>query len=204
MITRPLTFSRAPLAAGLMLLTALSACVVPAAREPVDSLSGLGGGETIVVGRVELVPPLHKDEQKIKGMVIGDVENKMFLITDEKYRVLTKEPELADFAGRIEAKLGQNFFVRSQNKPFYILGGMLYLELGGREMNRVYFPGGMKVSLKPGDRAIYVGTVQYHRDEFFEIRKVAILDEYDRANAEFKKKFGAKLPLRKALLTTVK
>lgn len=192
------------LAAGLLLLTALSACVVPAAREPVDSLSSLGNDETVVVGRVELVPQLHKDEQKIKGIVIGDVENKIFLITDEKYRVLTKEPGIDDFAGRIEAKIGKNFFVRSHSQPFYILGGMLYLELGGREMNRIYFPGGMKVSIKPGDKAVYVGTVQYHRDEFFDIKKVAILDDYDRANAEYKKKFGSKQPLRKALLTTVK
>lgn len=192
------------LAAGLLLLTALSACVVPAAREPVDSLSGLGNDETVVVGRVELVPPLHKDEQKIKGIVIGDVENKIFLITDEKYRVLTKEPGIDDFAGRIEAKIGKNFFVRSHSQSFYILRGMLYLELGGREMNRIYFPGGMKVSIKPGDKAVYVGTVQYHRDEFFDIKKVAILDDYDRANAEYKKKFGSKQPLRKALLTTVK
>lgn len=202
MSSRRLILAR--LAAGLLLIGALGACVVPAAREPVDSLSGLGSDEAIVVGRVELVPPLHKDEQKIKGIVIGDVENKIFLITDEKYRVLTKEPGMDDFAGRIEAKIGQNFFVRSHSKPFYILGGMLYLELGGREMNRVYFPGGMKVSIKPGDKAVYVGTVQYHRDEFFDIKKVAILDDYDRVNAEYKKKFGSKQPLRKALLTTVK
>jgi hypothetical protein len=111
---------------------------------------------------------------------------------------------MADYAGRIEAILGKNFFVRSDNKPFYILGGMMYLDLGGREMNRAYFPGGLKVSLKPGDKAVYVGTVQYHRNEFFEITKATIVDDYDRANAEFKKKFGAKYPLRKALLTTVK
>ena len=202
MSVRRLTHAR--LAAGLSLLAALGACVVPAARVPVDSLSSLASDETIVVGRVELVPPLHKDEQKIKGIVIGDVENKIFLLTDEQYRVLTKEPEIADFAGRIEAKIGKNFFVRSHNKPFYILGGMLYLELGGREMSRVYFPGGMKVPLRSGDKAVYVGTVQYHRDEFFDIKKVAILDDCDRGNAEYKKKFRSKQPLRKALLTTVK
>jgi hypothetical protein len=71
-------------------------------------------------------------------------------------------------------------------------------------MNKAYFPGGLKISLKPGDKAVYVGTVQYHRNEFFVVTKVAIVDDYDRANAEFKKKFGTKFPLRKALLTTVK
>jgi hypothetical protein len=193
----------ARLAAALLLLGALSACVGPA-REPVDSLSGLNGGETVVVGRIELVPPLRKNEQKLKGLGTGNFENKIILIADEQYRTLTDDPGMADYAGRIEAILGKNFFVRSDNKPFYILGGMLYLDLGGREMNRAYFPGGLKVSIKPGDKAVYVGTVRYHRNEFFEITKAAIVDDYDRANAEFKKKFGTKYPLRKALLTTVK
>ncbi len=51
---------------------------------------------------------------------------------------------------------------------------------------------------------IYIGTIQYHRNEFFEVTKSAIVDDYERANAEFKKKFGTKHPLRKALLTPVK
>ncbi len=203
MIPRRLTFARARLATSLLLLGALSACV-GAAREPVDSLSGLNSDETVVVGRIEIVPPLRKDEQKLKGLGTGNFENKVFLLADEHYRVLTEEPGVADYAGRIEAILGKNFFVRSHSKPFYILGGMMYLDLGGREMNRAYFPGGLKVSLKPGDKAVYVGTVQYHRNEFFEITKAAIVDDYDHANAEFKKKFGAKTPLRKALLTAVK
>ena len=204
MIPRRLTFTRARLAfTGLLFIGALSACV-GAAREPVDSLSGLGGDETVVVGRIELVPPLRKDEQKLKGLNSGSFENKVFLLADEHYRVLTEEPGMADYAGRIEAILGKNFFVRSHSKPFFILGGMMYLDLGGREMNRAYFPGGLKVSIKPGDKAVYVGTVQYHRNDFFEVTKAAIVDDYDRANAEFKKKFGAKYPLRKALLTPVK
>jgi len=203
MIPHRLTLARARLAAGLLLASMLGACV-GAAREPVDSLSGLGGDETVVVGRVELVPALRKDEQKLKGLNSGSFENKVFLLADEHYRVLTEEPVMADYAGRIEAILGKNFFVRSNSKPFFILGGMMYLDLGGREMNRAYFPGGLKVSLKPGDKAVYVGTVQYHRNEFFEITKAAIVDDYDRANTEFKKKFGAKTPLRKALLTAVK
>lgn len=198
-----LLVSRTRLAAVLLSICTLSACA-GAAREPLDSLSELQGGETIVVGRIELVPALKKGEQKIQGLNSGSFENKAFVITDDQNRVLTKEPEVADYAGRIEATLGKDFFVRSSNKPFYILGGMMYLELGGREMNRAYFPGGLKVSIKPGDKAVYIGTVQYHRNEFFEVTKVTIVDDYDRANAEFKKKFGSKISLHKVLLTQVK
>ena len=190
-------------AAYLIVLVALGACA-GAARVELNSLSELGGAETVVVGRVELVPPLRKDEQRIKGIGSGRYENKIFLITDEQYRVLKQEPVMADFAGRIEAILGQNFFVRSASKPFFILGGLLFLDIGGREMNKAYFPGGLKVSIRPGDKGVYIGTVRYHRNEFFEVTKVAIDDDYERANAEFKKKFGTQVSLRKALLTPAK
>ncbi len=198
-----LTLARARLAAVALLIGALGACV-GAAREPIDSLGSLGGDETIVVGRIELVPPLRKEEQRLKGLGTGGAENKIVLVADERYRALTEELVMADYTGRIEATLEKNFFVRSNSKPFFILGGMLYLDLGGSEMNRAYFPGGLKVSIKPGDKAVYVGTVQYHRNEFFEVTKVVIVNDYERANAEFKKKFGARYPLRTALLTTVK
>jgi hypothetical protein len=185
---------------SLLLLGALSGCV-GAAREPLDSLSELNSSETIVVGRIELVPGLAQGEQKVQGLNSGTFENKIFILADEQSRELKDEPVIADYSGRIEATIGKNFFVRSNNKSFFIRGGMMYLAVGGREMNRAYFPGGLKASIKPGDKAIYIGTVQYHRNEFFDISKVAVVDDYERANTEFKKKFGTKYTLRKALLT---
>lgn len=179
----------------------LGACVVPAARDSIDTLSNLGADEVVIVGRVELSPPLRPGEQKIKTLNSGSFENKVFLLADPQGRTLTKEPELADYAGRVEATLGKNFFVRSKNEPFHIIGGMMYLDIGSREMNRVYFPGGLRVSTKAGDKAIYIGTIRYHRDEFWEITKIEIADDYTNANTEFKKKFGNTATLRKALLT---
>lgn len=189
-------------AVALLLAGALAACAGPA-RERVDSWSEVGAGETVVVGRIELVPQLRKDEQKIGAINSGSFENIVFLLADENNRALKGEPTNADFGGRIEATLEKTFYARSSDKPFYILGGMLWLEIG-RGSNRAYFPGGLKVSLKAGDKAVYVGTVRYYRDEFWNFTKVNVVDDYDRANAEFRKKFGAKIPLRKALLTPVK
>jgi hypothetical protein len=189
------------LAAALLAL-ALAACAGPA-RERVDSWSGVGSGETVVVGRIELVPPLRKGEQKIEALNSGSFENLVYLMADDKNRVLQDEPKAADFGGRIEATLEQTFFVRSSDRPFYILGGMLWLEIG-RGQNKAYFPGGLRVPLRTGDKAVYVGTVRYYRDEFWNFSKITIVDDYDRANAEYRKKFGTKIPLRKALLVPVK
>lgn len=189
-------------AIALLLAGALAACAGPA-RELVDGWSEVGAGETIVVGRFELVPPLGKDEQKIEALNSGQFENKIFVIADDNYRTLKGEPTNADFNGRIEATLEKTFFARSSDRPFYILGGMVWLELG-RGSGRAYLPGGLRVPLRPGDKAVYIGTVRYTRDEFFEIKKVAIVDDYERANSEFRKKFGTKIALRKALLTPAK
>lgn len=186
-------------AAALLLALALAACA-PAPLAPVDSAQAIGGGETLLVGRVELVPPLRKGEQRLRGIGTGQFENRIFLLTDERERALPRDLAIADYAGRIEATLGEFFFVRSRSAPLHILGGVLYLEVGGSGMSRARFPGGLKVALKPGDRAAYIGTLRYHRDEFFEITKVSIMDEYGAANAEFKKKFGSGVPLRKALM----
>ena len=189
-------------AIALLLAAALGACAGPA-RELVDGWSEVGAGEAVVVGRFELVPPLGKDEQKIQSLNAGEFENKIYVIADDSYRTIKGEPKTADFNGRIEATLEKTYFARSSDKPFYILGGVVYLEIG-RGMSRAYFPGGLKVPLRTGDKAIYIGTIRYTRDEFFEIKKVSIVDDYDRANTEYRKKFGTRIPLRKALVTPVK
>lgn len=187
---------------ALLVLT-LGACA-PAARAPITSLGALGSDEVVVVGKVELVPPLRKDEQKIRGMVIGNVQNTMLLMMDEKLRPMPEDPRIADYSGRIEAPLGNTYFVRSKASPSYILGGVLFLDIGGSSMHKAHFPGGFQVAAKPGDRAVYIGTLRYHRDEFFEITRIQVVDDYREASAEFEAKFGKGQPMRKALLTRVK
>jgi hypothetical protein len=182
---------------------ALAACA-PAPRVPVNTLSEVGSDEVVLVGKVELVPALRKHEQKIRGNVVGNFENRMYLLMDEKLRPLPEDPRVADYAGRIEAPMGSTFFVRSKAAPSYILGGVVFLDIGGSSQHKAHFPGGFQVAAKPGDRAVYVGTLRYHRDEFFEIQRVTVVDEYKQANAEFQAKFGGGQALRRALLTRVK
>jgi hypothetical protein len=187
----------------LVALLTLAACA-PAPRAPVSALSELGSDEVVVVGKVELVPALRKHEQKIRGNVIGNFENRMYLVMDEKPRPLPEDLRIADYAGRIEALMGSTFFVRSKAQPAYLLGGVVFLDMGGNSQQKAYFPGGFQVAAKPGDRAVYIGTLRYHRDEFFEIQRITVVDEYKQANAEFEAKFGKGQTLRKALLTRTK
>ncbi|HEX6158511.1 MAG TPA: hypothetical protein VFZ54_20975 [Burkholderiales bacterium] len=186
-----------------LLALALAACA-PAARAPLTSLGALGSDEAVLVGKVELVPALRKGEQKIRGMVVGNFENTVYLMMDEKLRPMPQDPRIADYAGRIEARFGSTFFVRSKAAPSYVLGGILFLEIGGSSQEKIYFPGGFQVAAKPGDRAVYLGTLRYQRDEFFEFQRITVVDEYKEANAEFQAKFGGGQALRKALMVRVR
>ena len=53
-------------------------------------------------------------------------------------------------------------------------------------------------------KAIYVGTLRLHRDEFHTITKVEVRDEYAGALAEFRKRFAGEPAPRKALLKSGK
>ena len=182
---------------------ALAACA-PAPRAPLTSIDSLSRDEVVLVGKVELVPALRKGEQKIKGMVVGKIENTIHLMMDDKLRPMPSDPRIADFAGRIEAPIGETFFVRGKAAPSYLLGGLLFLEIGGSSQQKVHFPGGFQVAVKPGERAVYIGTLRYHRDEFWDIQRVTVVDEYAKASAEYEAKFGKGQPLRKALMARVK
>jgi hypothetical protein len=187
---------------ALFLLAALSlAGCVPPSLAPVHNAESIGSGETIVVGRVELVPPLRKGEQRLTAIGTGSYENLMLLLTGERDRPLPADPKIADYADRIEAPLGGHFFVRTRSASFYILGGIVFLDSA---MNRARFPGGLRVALKEGDRAVYIGTLRYHRNEFFDITDVQVVDEYTAANAEYAKRFGNGVPLSKALMALPK
>jgi len=177
----------------------VAACVGPA-RSPVESLADVGADQAVIVGRVELLPPLAKDEQNLKNMIGTDMlRNKVLLITGEKWRRMSAAPERADYEGRIEAPLEQTFFVRADNRPFYILVGELWLSAA----DKAYFPAGFRVDVRPADKAVYIGTLRYRRDEFFQFTRRDVVDDYERANAEFRKKFGTRYALRKSLAAPV-
>ncbi|MCI0529283.1 MAG: hypothetical protein L0Y56_17740 [Nitrospira sp.] len=186
------------------LLWLAAGCISPSARQPVLSLSDLDPDQVLVVGRLELVPPLDEDETGFKSSIWKRYNNKAFVIIDDHAREITGEPTLWDYSGRIEAQLGKTFMVRSDERPFYILGSMIMLKAGKTSGEQVYLPGGFKVDIQPGDQAIYIGTIQYYRNEFFDIDKVVIRDEYNQASLEMKKQLGSSRPLKKRLVTLLK
>jgi hypothetical protein len=191
----------------LVILCILSFIFVSAQAKPrkaIDSFKKLRGNETVVVGRVELMPALHEHDQRLRGPMSKKYKNKMFVIIDAEDRELTEEAGWGDFKGRIDAPLGEEFIVRSSSAPFYVIGGMMVLSIGHGTTDQAYFPGGLEANIRPGDKAVYIGTIRYQRNEFFEVTDAEIVDDYARVKKEFEKRLGKQYPLRKALLSPVR
>jgi hypothetical protein len=180
----------------------IAGCATP--RKPVTSLGSLGSHEAVLVGRIEMVPPLQVGEQRLEGLFVSDLRNRAYFLTDDHWREVHGEPSLSDYRGHVGEEFGKTFAVAVPTQPLYVLKGIMYLHFTNNRWEQAWLPGGLKVDLQPGDKAVYMGTIRYHRNEFMDITKVEIVDDFNRERADFAKKFGAGPALRKKLATTVK
>jgi hypothetical protein len=177
-------------------------CATP--RKSIGSMAELGLNEAVLVGRIEMVPPLQGGEQKLEGFFTGDMRNRAYFLTDDHWREVQGEPSYSDYRGYVGEEFGKTFAIAVPRQPLYILKGIMYVHFTKNRWEQAWLPGGLKVDLQSGDKAVYMGTVRYHRNEFMDITKVEIVDEFDREKAVFAKKFGSGPVLRKKLATAVK
>lgn len=182
----------------LALATALAGCGLT--RPAITDLSQLGADEVLIVGSVKLTPPLDEQDQKDSWnvAVAGGYKNKVRVLTGDQWREVTPPLTMDDYRNNIHLDLGGTGFASMPRKTFYILLGAILMD-DSNPNDVAYLPGGFKINVRDDDRAIYIGTLHYHRDEFFKIRKVRVEDDYDRAAADFRKQFGKGAKLRKAL-----
>jgi hypothetical protein len=173
-------------------------------RTTVASMSDIGSDEAVLVGRIELVPPLQQGEQRLEGLFVGDLRNRAYFLTDDHWREVQGTPSMFDYRGNIGEEFSKTFSLAVPTKPLYLLKGIMHLHLTKNRWEQAWLPAGLKVDVHPGDRAVYMGTVRYHRNEFMDITKVEIVDDFARETGEFSKKFGGKTVLRKRLATVIK
>lgn len=189
---------------GALAMGALLSSCMAAGRPLITNMGDVGPGETVVVGKVKVTPPLAGDEQTLNAIGSEGYKNRLFLLTGDQWRDLQTPLSGDDYKGHIEAPLGHTFFALSDAQSFYILGGTLILGVSNQwSQEDIYFPGGYKAVIRPGDRAVYIGTIHYYRNEFFQITQVVIEDDYAEAEALFSGRFGGQGPLRKSLLVPV-
>ena len=196
--------------AGLLLVASLlGACGSMYSGKPhLNSTSELQANEIILVGKIELVPPLSPEEQELKTLTSDRFQGKAAgLFSDQAFDLDNLGMTASTHA--ILFELGEEFYARQPKTSEIIYSGSVIItksavaNYGGyqgrdvtidhRQMN---LPGGLKYRIKSDDRAVYVGTIRYHRDDYNAITKVELIDEYKRVNKEFTDKFGSGLRLR--------
>lgn len=181
----------------------------PTLQKPVTSVSEIGPDSVIVVGRLDLDPPLRPNEQQIRAgtidpLGVGD------MMRDHGLLWFSRSAETPTEKGEIvlNPRLGELYFLPVPKSTPYMIGGYIRTQfnmrlLGPRSVTvdeaRIEIPGGLRYDIRPGDKAIYVGTLRLHRDEFNEVIKADIVDEYEAAAVQFKKRFGPGTTLRKAV-----
>jgi hypothetical protein len=123
---------------------------------------------------------------------------------------MADKPEYRDYTGdALNPPLQQTYFLKVPRAKRYMVKGSVTMAFALRTVSRrqavtdqteLLFPAPLELDIRPGDAAIYVGTLRLHRDEFHEVTRAEVRDDYARAAAEYRAKFpGAPMP-RKALL----
>lgn len=162
----------------LLACIALQACSMPKALPEASDLRA-GDSEVIVIGKIELVPPIDpKFEQKTHWNVIGEKRmlSRIWMSTGGEFRpVKTSQVDAADFQGSLEAEWGVPFMVKAPRQRTYLNGGLTHLNVMQQE--KLWFPGGFYFDVPAGATAVYIGTLRYHRNDFNAITKVEVIDE---------------------------
>lgn len=175
--------------------------------EDVGSVREMDGDSVILVGKIEIVPPIKVEEQKVlagwdpfntKRHFLGRAV--LFTSDTAQYRERT--------GNALNPPLEETYFIKLPRSHRYVVKGSVTMALvsrsasarSGFDQAELMFPVPIELDVRPGDKAIYVGTLRLYRDEFHEVTKAELRDDYAGAMTEFRSRFAGEPLPRKALL----
>ena len=180
----------------------------------VRQVGEIGDDTVMLVGRIELLPTLRPEEQDLKMTSFGDWDptGGKKLIQNRAILYLADRADAPQSPTRsvTNPQLEQLFFVRIPKRDRFLVHAMVFLKHRVRftgpktadvDTNELWLPLRLEFDIRPGDRALYVGTWRARRDEFNEVSSVQVVDQYGAALVEMRKRFGSDAALRKALPT---
>jgi hypothetical protein len=186
-----------------------AACV--AVSEDVRSPAELGPDAVLLVGKIEIVPRIKPEEQQYRAGPDPFNSKRHFL--GRAVLFTSDKPEYREHTRTaLNPPLEEVYFVKLPRAHRYVVKGsvtMSFVSRGasarsGYDQSELMFPVPIELDVRPSDKAIYVGTLRVHRDEFHTVTKVEIRDEYAGALAEYRKRFAGEPAPRKALLRRAK
>src|SRR4030095_647069 len=109
---------------------------------------------------------------------------------------------VSGYKNRIEAPPDREFSVAVPASSFAIRGGVVPLRRHTPPHDEAFWPGEFRVEVRPGDTAVYIGPLHYHRDEFWQVTKIEVEDDYDRVRADCLRRWGPSASPRESVVTT--
>lgn len=181
-----------------LLVAALGACGMP--KPEATSMAEIGVDSVLIVGAVEIVPPLNAYERELNlpndfFNAEGSMENRAILWAAEGPR---GQRSITGHA--INPELGKTYFFSVPRSRPYLVEGQITTSMRDFVERRILLPSPIRVEMRSDDRAIYVGTLRLTRDDFNEVIAVEVVDEYRQASRDFAQRFGGGIELRRALL----
>lgn len=177
----------------------------------VTSIDSIGKNDVLIVGKIILEPSLSKDELKTPYSlpmytIYGKSGNINIYFQDTLTSLTKLEVGMKESINSISTEFDKTFFIKIKRKPIYLYYGYIIMGYDSDLTDSFifhYLPAGWKLNISDQDKAIYIGTIKYTRDEFFRIKKLEVIDEYDTIVKEYEAKFGTKLPLKKSILLPI-
>jgi hypothetical protein len=191
----------------LLILAAFIVTGCVSVSENLDSAEQVGADSVILVGKVEIVPPIKPGEQSYKAL---DPFNARRHHVGRAILFMADQPQYQEYTNvALNPPLQETYFLKAPKEKPYIVKGAVTMSFAVRAVSRrqavtdqaeLLFPVPLKLDVRPGDAALYVGTLRLHRDEFHEVIKAEVRDDYAAAMADYRRKFpGGPVP-RKSLL----
>ena len=195
---------------GLFILVVITGC---SGLPSLNNASELMDNEIVLVGRIELVPPLEKVEEATMSVKKENRKaNAVFFIGQIPIENLSM-PGMDAVKSAAAIDLGKDFYIRvpRSEKLIYsgtttlakITGGIVIGDNATITSDSLVLPGGISFKVDKHDRALYFGTIRYHRDDYNAITNVKVIDKFSSTQKMFVKKFGDTLKLKRAKLEQI-
>jgi hypothetical protein len=177
-------------------------------EKEITSFAEVPEGYVLLVGKIELDPPLRPTEIKLD--IPNDVFNTEEMMANRAIIGLSDRANVTvEKSGfLINPELGQTYFFAVPRERAHMLGGYITVSFdmrtnGPRDVivsqGKVLVPGGMHYDLRPGDDVVYVGTLRLERGPFNDVTKGEVVDEFDSAKRDLATRFGADRHMRNSL-----
>ena len=189
------------LLAYIAFATFITSCALPSAMQKASKIEA-SPSSVIIVGKIELDPPIdEKLEQRTHWGVVGDdaILSKIVMATGTDPAPVSTSIVMSEWQNAIEAEQGKTFFLHTKRQRTYLKGAMITLDVISQD--RIWLPGGMYFDVPKDVQAVYIGTLRYTRNDFNDVKKIEVIDEYKKTLAEFKKRFGSNAIIKRSLLS---